>query len=253
MLDTSPVVERLDAVSALSLSYLFEDLTRDQLQPLADVAVVRRLERGEAVCRIGAPADDLFVVVSGEVKDSVVNIDGDEIVHFVHGPGMTFGEPGYFSVDRHRIVVVSAVEPSIVLQLHRRELEPFMQKYPVVKDRALEGLASQTRWQTTLISAFATRTLANRLILRLLELAETNSDVGSTTLRTPKISQTTLAAMIGVSRENVNRALALLTSQGSIRRENGQYVLVDEAGLRREVTRDWPTATRRDRRVEPPR
>jgi DNA-binding GntR family transcriptional regulator len=51
---------------------------------------------------------------------------------------------------------------------------------------------------------------------------------------TPKISQSTLAAMVGVSRENVNRVLSALAAEGSIRRDNGRYVLVDEERLR------WP-------------
>ena len=56
--------------------------------------------------------------------------------------------------------------------------------------------------------------------------------------------------MIGVSRENVNRALAALAIDGAIRQEGGRYVLVDEERLRREVSRDWPLAGRRDRRAD---
>jgi DNA-binding GntR family transcriptional regulator len=67
---------------------------------------------------------------------------------------------------------------------------------------------------------------------------------------TPKISQSTLAAMVGVSRENVNRALSGLTVDGAIRQEDGRYILVDEERLRREISRDWPLAGRRDRRVD---
>ena len=246
------MAERVDVLSVLSRSYLFEDLTVEDLQPLADRAVVRRLVRGEALWRIGEPADEIGVVVSGEMKVSVVNIDGDEIIHFVHGPGMTMGEPGFFAVDRNRIVELLAVEPSVMVLLHRRELVPFMRQHVEVKDRALEALASNTRWQTTMISALATRPLVDRLILRLLELAETNPDrKAGAAARTPKISQTTLAAMVGVSRENVNRALAVLISRGTIRREAGRYVLIDEARLRREATKDWPMSSRRDRRIEP--
>jgi DNA-binding FadR family transcriptional regulator len=58
--------------------------------------------------------------------------------------------------------------------------------------------------------------------------------------------------MVGVSRENVNRALSALAAQGSIRQENGRYVLVDEERLRRELARDWPLAGRRDRRLRLP-
>ena len=50
-----------------------------------------------------------------------------------------------------------------------------------------------------------------------------------------------------MSRENVNRALAVLTAGGAIRREGNRYVLVDEARLRREVAGDWPVLARRDR------
>jgi DNA-binding transcriptional MocR family regulator len=69
---------------------------------------------------------------------------------------------------------------------------------------------------------------------------------------TPKVSQSTLAAMVGVSRENVNRALATLMAAGVIRQESGRYVLLQEARLREELARDWPLAARRDQRRPPP-
>ena len=242
----------VDVLSALSKSYLFEDLAVEQLQPLADRTVVRRLVPREVLWPIGAPADEICVAVSGEIKATVVNLDGDEVIHSVYGPGMTFGEPGFFAIDHVRIVETLAVAHSVVLLLYRRELVPFMRLHDKVKDGALEALASNTRWQTTMISALSSRPLVDRLILRLLELADTNPDRGvpGAPALTPKISQTTLAAMVGVSRENVNRALASLVSRGSIRREGGRYVLVDEAALREQATKDWPMSNRRDRRID---
>jgi CRP/FNR family cyclic AMP-dependent transcriptional regulator len=237
-------------LGGLARSYLFEDLTRDDLEPLAAVSTTRTYVRGERVCHLGDRADEIWVVLTGEVKDSVVDAEGYEVIHFVHGPGMTLGEPGFFAVEHTRIVEVIALEPSTLIRLHRRDLVPFMQDQPQVKDRVLEALASNSRWQTTMISSAARRSLTDRLILRLLELAESSPERSSGEAMTPKISQSTLAAMIGVSRENVNRALAALAIDGAIRQEGGRYVLVDEARLRREIARDWPLAGRRDRRVE---
>jgi CRP-like cAMP-binding protein len=241
-----------DRLAGLRRSYLFEDLTVDEIAPLAATATTRALVRGERLCHLGDPANEIWVVFSGEVKDSVVDAEGYEVIHFVHGPGMTLGEPGFFAVERSRIVEVIAVEPSTVIRLDRLDLVPFMAKHPQVKDRVLEALASNTRWQTTMITSAARRPLNDRLILRLLELAESSPDRDSRQAITPKISQSTLAAMVGVSRENVNRALSALTADGSIRQEGGRYVLVDEERLRREVARDWPLAGRRDRRAGPP-
>jgi len=116
----------------------------------------------------------------------------------------------------------------------------------------LERLASDTRWQTTMISSLLSRSLTDRLVLRLLELVDSSPEGRAALSMTPKISQSTLAAMVGVSRENVNRALSALAAQGSIRQENGRYVLVDEERLRRDLARDWPLAGRRDRRLHLP-
>jgi CRP/FNR family transcriptional regulator, cyclic AMP receptor protein len=250
--DTVAVREPYELVAGLARSYLFEGLSTAELAPLAAIASSRELVRGETLCRVGDRADEIYVILSGELKDCVVDADGVEVVHFLHGPGMTIGEPGFFALDNRRVVQVIAVAPSAVIRLGRRELEPFIARHSSIKDRVLEKLASNTRWQTTMICSLMSRSLADRIILRLLELVDSSPDCESGPASTPRISQSTLAAMVGVSRENVNRALSGLTAQGSLRLEKGRYVLVDEQRLRRELARDWPLAARRDRRLSLP-
>lgn len=99
------------------------------------------------------------------------------------------------------------------------------------------------------MASMATRSLTDRVALRLLELADTNPQRRGGHPATPPVTQSTLAAMTGVSRENVNRALAALTAQGLVRRDGNRYVLLADARLRRAVARDWPVQGRRDRRM----
>ncbi|MDQ6659267.1 MAG: Crp/Fnr family transcriptional regulator [Actinomycetota bacterium] len=240
-----------DVAGGLARSYLFEDLSPGELEALVAVVTTRQLVRGESLLRVGDTAEEIYVVLTGELKDSVVDAEGVEVVHFLHGPGMTIGEPAFFAVDHRRVVEVTAVAPSVVIRLGRRELEPFIARHPSVKDRVLERLASDTRWQTTMISSLLSRSLTDRLVLRLLELVDSSPERQAGLSITPKISQSTLAAMVGVSRENVNRALSALAAKGSIRQENGRYALVDEERLRRELARDWPLPARRDTRLPP--
>ena len=54
-------------LGGLSRSYLFEDLTLEDLEPLADVVTTRQLVRGETVCRVGDPAHEILVILSGEL------------------------------------------------------------------------------------------------------------------------------------------------------------------------------------------
>ncbi|MDT4981627.1 MAG: family transcriptional regulator, cyclic receptor protein [Pseudonocardiales bacterium] len=239
-----------EVLNALARSYLFEGLTVEQLRPLCVLATTRQLVRGEAVCRVGDRADEIYVVALGEVKDCVVDADGYEVVHSLHGPGMTFGEAGFFATDQQRILEVVATRPTLLIRVGRRALVPFLVQHPALKDRVIEKFASNQRWLTVMISSLASKPLTDRLVLRLLELADSSPERRQGLSVTPKITQTTLAAMIGVSREHVNRALAALTASGAVRQEGGRYVLVDEERLRREVTRGvGPMVHRRDRRI----
>src|SRR4051794_40356613 len=246
-LDATYLHVREGARADLAGQYLFAGLPIEQLSPLATVATTRRLDRGEVLIRVGDRADELYVVAAGEVKDTVADADGNEVVHFLHGPGMTFGEPGFFAVDHRRIVEVAATAPSVVVRLDRRDLVPFMARHPSTKDRGVEKLASNERWQTTMISSLATKPLRDRLVLRLLELVDSNAAREDGLAVTPKVSQSTLAAMVGVSRENLNRAMSTLVAGGLIRQEKGRYVLLDETRLRRQVVQGGgPMAPRRD-------
>ena len=67
---------------------------------------------------------------------------------------------------------------------------------------------------------------------------------------TPKISQSTLAAMVGVSRENVNRTLSALAADGTIRIQAGSYVLPALERLREEISDGLPILDARNRRVD---
>jgi CRP-like cAMP-binding protein len=119
---------------------------------------------------------------------------------------MVIGEQGFFATERNRVMAVVAVEPTTILVLGRDALESFLRRHPHVVTRALEGLASLARNQTLLIATLSRRTLQERLLFRLVELADTNAPREQGAGMTPKISQSTLAAMVGVTRENVSRS-----------------------------------------------
>jgi hypothetical protein len=100
------------------------------------------------------------------------------------------------------------------------------------------------RFGTEVIVTLARRPLAERLLLRLLVLAESGDDGRedgeSDELVTPRVSQGDLAAMVGSSREHVNRALARLAAEGHLRIEGNRYVIRDAERLRHQMFPGWP-------------
>jgi CRP-like cAMP-binding protein len=239
-----------DIVSVLLSTYIFGGSSPAELEPLARAAAVRQVARGDYIVHVGDLADSLYVVAAGQIKDSIVTVDGDEIVHSFFGPGMVIGEAGFFAPERNRVMALIAVEPSQLLVLDRADLVPFLERHPPAMTRVVEGLASIARTQTEMIAALSRRPLQERLLLRLLELAETNTGGHGERSVTPRISQATLAAMVGVSRENVNRALAALAAEGEIRIDNGCYELIDPERTRERVSSGWPIVTRPNRRAD---
>src|SRR6476619_5108520 len=84
----------LDRISLLLCTYLFQGLSPAELEPLARSAITRHAARGEYVHHVGDPADEIYLVAAGQLKDSIVPEEGDELVHTFYGPGMLIGAPG---------------------------------------------------------------------------------------------------------------------------------------------------------------
>jgi CRP/FNR family cyclic AMP-dependent transcriptional regulator len=184
----------------------FIGLTSAEPAPLVAAATSRHVVRGETVWQAGDRADELCIVYRGEVKDCVLGADGDEVVHVLHGPGMTIGEPGFFSVERDRSVANVAVTAAVLIRPDRRDLEPFLREHPRAAFRALEGLTATVRWAGSLIASLGTRPLTERLAMRLLELADSVRGQEPGAPVTPAVSQSTLAGMTGVSRDGSDAA-----------------------------------------------
>lgn len=227
---------RWDPVRLLLGTYLFGDLTPTEVRPLAERLAVRRYRRGEYVTRAGDPSCALFIMVSGRVKEIIPTPEGEELLTELYTEGDVFGEPGLFSRDRTRVINIAATEASEVASLEREVLIEFLQRHPPAMLRMLQGLAEYVRAATHEMTNIAYRQIRERLALQLLELA----DIAPKPAPTLMLSQTTLAAMIGATRENVNRALAGLVADGHIRIQGRSLTILDPAGLRRLGARAVP-------------
>ena len=237
----------VDPAAVLLGTHMFGDLTAAEVEPLARAAVVRRYGKGENIFEVGDPADSMLVVVSGRGRDSILTPDGDEFMYAMWEPGMIVGEAGVFAPDHTRIMAFIAVEPTVLLALPSEHLIPFLLRHPIAMQRALEVVAAHARAITVQLATRSLRSLRERVLLHLLELAEANPPRADGSAVTPPVSQSMLSTMAGVTRENVNRALATLIADGYVRAESGAYVVVDRARAWREVTGGGPEVVRPNR------
>jgi CRP-like cAMP-binding protein len=209
-------------------TFLFGDLTPTELRPIADRLAVRRYGKGDYVVRAGDPSVALYIVVSGELREVLPTPGGEELISGIYTEGDVFGEPGLFSRDRNRIISIVAIDPSAVASLERDMLIEFLLRHPPAMLRMLQSLAEYARAGVHAMANIAFRQIRERLALPLLQLA------GAAQKPSLKVnlSQATLAAMIGASRENVNRALAGLVAGGYIDIRGRSLTILDPDGLR---------------------
>lgn len=223
---SDPTDRPIDVVAVLLSTYLFRDLAPAELEPVVRATRTVRVGRGETVFGVGDTADAIYVVASGQLKEVAVGDDGEEIVFEVFTRGAVEGEPGIFSVERDRVVSMVAMDDSVVLKVARDAVVAMASRQPTVMMRLLEGLATQVRGDVESTMMLVSRRVADRVALKLLELAMTHGrpDVDATRIRV-RLSQSDLAAMTGATRENVNRALAEFMRAGLVHIDGREFVI----------------------------
>lgn len=239
----------MDLTRALGRSYLFQDLGPDALQHLAGSLSVRRFRPGEHVFRCGDVANEVWVVVSGQVREYTLDDDGNEYIYELLGPSAVFGEPSTFASERSRVVNELAVVPTVAASIDRAVLLDLMSMYRDVLLRLLEGLASEVRIAVEEVPRAVRSTVYARVVDRLVVLMSiATPDPMALPFADLKITQSELARMAGCTRENANRALSELARQGLVEITRGS-VLVREPGRLQAISRlpEWVLRRRNTR------
>jgi CRP-like cAMP-binding protein len=228
-----------DPVRLLLSTYLFQDLSPAELEPLAETLRSRDYKRGEYVFRAGEPAESLYVLAAGQIKYVMTTAEGDEWILEVLTAGAVFGEPGLFAPEHNRVVDALAISASSVTAIRRDRLIEFMQRHPPAMMRMLEALAAEVRLTVETVTDIGYAEIRRRIVRKLMELATRHGqehEDGSVEIAL-SVSQATLAGLVGATRENVNRALRALSAEDKVRLVKGKFLIRDPAGLQKEADR----------------
>ena len=208
-------------IASLRSLSLFRDLSDDALRYLATESRACTFQVGEVIFYQGDPGYTCHVIVRGKVRVLVVGEDGRELAVRILGPGEIVGEMALFE-DLPRSANVETLERTQTLELHRDALLHCVRKSPPLALSLLRALSARLRHVTADAEGLASLTVAERLMRRLRKLAEWSGKPvpGGVRIMLP-MTQQELAALVGTSRESVNRALVRLRRQGRVRLEQG--------------------------------
>jgi CRP/FNR family cyclic AMP-dependent transcriptional regulator len=163
---------------------------------------VLQCARGDTLFRQGDVCEDVMYIQSGGVKLSVLSKTGREAVVAMLGPGDFFGE-GCLAGQQIRMGTATAITPSAILLVSKEKMVRLLHKQAGMSDRFISHMLTRNiRIEEDLIDQLFNSS-EKRLARTLLLLARYGRQ-DKPTRTVPKISQETLAEMIGTTRSRVN-------------------------------------------------
>jgi len=220
------------AADVLRSTALFAGLDDEALRGLAAACVRRVYGRGQYLWYQGDEGDRLVVVASGMVKVVLSSAQGEEVVLRTLGPHATAGELAILD-GAPRSAAVVAVEPTAVLMLGRATVLDLMTRHRSVLDAVLRALGALVRHLSEEAGDLMLLDLGGRLAKLLLRLADDRVPDRGRIVLDLGLSQSDFAAMVGATRQAVNRALQSLAARRLIELDGRTIVLRDLPGLRR--------------------
>src|SRR6202023_157399 len=170
--------------------------------------------KDQIVFRQGDPADAVFYIRSGKVKSTVVSEQGKEAVVALLGTGDFFGE-GCLTGQPLRLATVSAMTECVIVRITKADTTRVIHEEPAFAELFIAHLlARNLRVEEDLVDQLFNSS-EKRLARVLLLLANFGKD-GKPEAVIPKISQETLAEMVGTTRSRVSHFMNKFRKLGLI-------------------------------------
>jgi CRP/FNR family transcriptional regulator, cyclic AMP receptor protein len=176
--------------------------------------------KDQTVFRQGDPSDSVFFIQSGKVKKTVVSEQGKEAVVALLGTGDFFGE-GCLAGEVRRLATVSAMTKSVIARISKADITRVIHEKPAFAELFIAHLlARNSRVEEDLVDQLFNS--SEKRLARILLLLANFGKEGTPEPVIAKISQETLAEMVGTTRSRVSffmnrfRQLGLIDYNGQI-------------------------------------
>jgi CRP/FNR family cyclic AMP-dependent transcriptional regulator len=192
---------------------------------LASVGLARKVveyRRSEQIYSQGQSARSVLYIQKGGIKLSVVNEVGKEAVVAMLGPGDFFGE-GCLAGQNVRMGTATAITPTTLLVIEQKEMVRVLHTEHAFSDRFVAYMiARNIRIEEDLIDQLFNSS-EKRLARTLLLLARYGKQDKPQKML-PKVTQGTLAEMIGTTRSRVNFFMNKFKKLGFIGYDGGLHI-----------------------------
>ena len=181
-----------------------------------------RVPRKQVLFSQGDTTDAVFYVQAGKVKLTVVSPHGKEAVIAILEPGSFFGE-GCLAGQRVQLATATIVDEARIVRIDKQSMLQLLQDDHTFSTLFLAYmLARNLRIQEDLVDQLFNS--SEKRLARILLLMAHSGREGKPEVVIPKISQETLAEMIGTTRSRVSFFMTRFKKRGLIHYDGGLHV-----------------------------
>jgi len=213
----------------------FADLPEEEIQALSPITKRRTFRAGEVIFHRDDPGQVLYMIKEGKVKICIISPDGQEVSLTVFGKGEYFGEFALLD-GLPRSTDAVALEKVECYTLQRSDFHNTILKNPKIAILILEALSKRLRNTNQMVEDLIFLDVYGRVAKKLLELADAHGIKTEDGVRIDvRLTQQELAAMVGASRESVNKVLGYFTDKNFISTDKYRITIHNTNDLKRRI------------------
>lgn len=211
---------------------LFKGMSKEEMAELARLTQMKSFRKKEIIFLPGQPGNHVYLLKQGVVKISKVTTGGHELTLALLKPGEIFGE--LEAVDEGvRDTQAEAHSDVLICVLSRQDLTRLMEAKPELGIRLSKLIGFRRRVIENRLENLVFKSVAQRLVLLLLELADKFGEKDAQGIRIDlPLTHEDLANLIGTARATLTEVLNAFKKEGLLETEGKRITIKKPEGLK---------------------
>ncbi len=208
--------------------HYFSGLSPDELESIKKFISEKTVRKGQIFVIEGDWSDFIYFIISGLVKVYKTSVDSKEQILHIASRGESINDISAFA-GTPNIASMLAMTPVVIYQIRKSDVKAILCEYPQIALNVTKVLADKVHRDSSLVEDLSFTQVTGRLAKMLLKHAGEEKENGL------RLTQHDMAAIVGTTREVVNRSLKIMADMGAIRLEHRGIVSIDKEALEKMV------------------
>jgi CRP/FNR family cyclic AMP-dependent transcriptional regulator len=214
---------------------LFRNLPSDNLRELNGLIHRKSFSANATLMTAEQAGEVVYLILSGTVKVHIEQEDGSDVIVAILGPGEIIGEMSALG-QAIRSASVVTIESSALLWMDRTNFQRCLMAMPMLAYNLACILATRLRHANEKIQTLATQSVEGRVARQILVFAEQygQPQANGEICVGIRLTQSDIAALIGASREHINKVIVSYKERGYISIDRNYRITIhDQQALAR--------------------